>query len=259
MSNSKVRFQLFSDDEVESEEEIYSNTSKPSSSNPSGGAVTPKVDPEQLSKFKELKDVLKLVNPKKYNLIPKNTKICYWTVFETIVFNKYFKKIVDKNGKPSISVGFSTSNHRSYSIPIENIKKLYTYGFIQPEETSQDTESEESDSILKNTILIKKDEWEKIPTGTTISYEKTKDSKMQYRVKFNSIVDGKKGKLMSCTGHTGFNYVIKLTSIAKIYRHILPMDFTIIQLLESVNDLKKRIIVLEKKILKEEDVKKNSR
>lgn len=261
MSNSKVRFQLFSDDEVESDEDTHSMTTRVTPST-SGGASNTNINPDQLTKFKEfkeLKDILKLVNPKKYELIPKNTKICYWTTFETIVFNKYFKKLTEKNGKPSIMVGFSTSSHRSYTIPIENIKKLYTYGYIQPDtETTEDTLSEEGDGLLRNTILVKKEEWEKIPSGTTISYEKAKDSKMKYRIKFNSIIEGKKGKMFSCTGQTGFNYVIKVTSISKIYRHILPMDFTIIQLLETVNDLKKRIIVLEKKVFEKDKNTKKS-
>lgn len=248
MSKSKVRFQLFSDDEMDSEEDMV----HPSKKTVSAGTIqggTSTIKPEQLAKFKELKEVLKLVHPKKYHMIPVNTKICYWTIFDTIVFNKYFKKAVEKDGEPSISIGFNTNNQRSYVVPIKNIKKLYTYGYIQSDSTTSEDSPIEENTLLKNTIPIKKEEWEKIPSGTTISYEKAKDAKMQYRVKFNTIVDGKKGKMMSCTGHTGFNYVIKLSSIAKVYRHILPMDFTIIQLLETVDQLKKRIQILEKKVL----------
>lgn len=251
MLKNKARFKLFSDDESSSsnsESETTTNVATEKKEIRSGGAIdTKEVDKEQMKKFQDMKSVLKLVNPQKYHLIPKNTRICYWTIFNTIIFNKYFKEVDKKTKEPTLRVGFFTSDKRNYTIPLKNIKKIYTYGYI--EEDAEQTEEE--DDPLKNTILIKKNEWEKIPTGTTISYKKTKNGNFTYKVKFNSFIESeKRGKLISLTNITGFNYVIKPNSISEIYRHILPMDFTIIQLLESVNVLKKRVSDLEKIISK---------
>lgn len=248
MSKIKARFQLFSDDEFSSDSDTQPNTSTKSKEVYVGGSTPKEINEEQMKKFQDIKDTLKLVHPQKYDLIPRNTRICYWTIFNTIIFNKYFKEISSDKDIPIIRVGFFTNDKRNYGIPLRNIKKIYTYGYAHED---SHTAKEESDGPLKNTILIKKDEWEKIPTGTTISYKKTKNNKFTYRVRFNSFIDNeKKGRLISLTNITGFNYVIKPNSISEIYRHILPMDFTIIQLLESVNDLKKRVSLLEAKITK---------
>jgi len=252
MSKNKPRFQLFSDDEFSSDISDDDNdddvSTKKESESVLGGKEVKEVNPEQIKKFQELKSVLKLVNPQKYNMIPKNTRVCYWTVFNTIIFNKYFKEIKkDDDSNTILRVGFFTSDKRNYTIPLKNIKKIYTYGYIH----ENNKEEEEVEDPLKNTILIKKNEWEKIPSGTTISYKKSKNNKFTYRVKFNSFVESeKRGRLISLTNVTGFNYVIKPNSISEIYRHILPMDFTIIQLLESVNVLKKRISALENIVIK---------
>lgn len=255
MSKTKVRFQLFSDDELDLSDEDNNSIDNNDRENYESEEEY-NDNKEVLEKFKKIKSTLKLVNPERYNLIPENTRVCYQTTSGSIVLNKYFKLFDSKNNVEFIKFGFSINNRRNYDVHVRKIQKIYTYGIVQggiPSSKNnssiiKNAEDIESENNLKNTILLKKSEWDSIQPGTTISYKKVRDSQFVFRVKFNCIVNGKKGKLFSCTNHTGFNYVIKPVNIEEIYRHILPIDITIIQLLESVENIKKRMNRLEKVI-----------
>lgn len=222
----------------------------------------------QLNMLLKNNKILK-VSSNSYDLIPFNTHVCYVTKVDNVVFNKYFKSINLK--KQLIKFGFSRNpRHKEYNIDLDFIKALYTYGYVKSEgednSSDSDNSSEESkDDIqggtrskvhkkqsetndnLRNTIIIDKKDWVDIQPGTTISYLNKNTKTYVYRAKFNSlIISQKNGKTsFSLTNKTGTRYFINPDNISKIYRHILSIDLTILQLLKSITDLTARVEKLE--------------
>jgi len=197
------------------------------------------------------------VKANKYEEIPINTYVCYSTEAGKVIFNKYLK-YVDSN---TVIFGFSSKpNRKEYPIDIDYITAIYTYGYVKSENEYDSTSGGKVDTAkyivkrtkngdnLRNTIIIEKNDWESIQPGTTISYLNKTTNKYIYKAKFNSIIlNSKNGqKSMSLTNKTGSRYFIKLENIQKMYRHILTIDLTILQLLKSINELTLRVEKLEK-------------
>lgn len=232
MDNKKrVSFAIFSDEEVSSDEEKKNMS----------------IDDTKLKKFDNIKHQLYQVHPDKYADIPYNTKICYITNQGNIVFDKFYKNADQKYMRIGFSKDNSPTKKKNYKIDMPIIMKLYTYGLVIEGGSNRDPN-------LKNTILVKKEEWDDMQSGTVVSYAKKDDQKFVYKAKFNCRIETSNGKIKySLTNQTGFNYVANPEKIDKIYRHLLPIDFTLLQILESINKLKNDVSEINKKIAKMEN------
>jgi hypothetical protein len=167
--------------------------------------------------------------------IKPNTLIQYEKVDGKIVKNKYFKKCDRVAG--SIVVGFYTHGKRNYSESLANIKSIYI----------QSGAANGGADALKDTIEMATDQWKMLRREMIISYQKD-NNEYVYKAKFNAFAKSKEGSTrMSLTSERGFSYIVNPDKILKIYRHITPNDKTLAYVLESLQKLEKRIMVLEQR------------
>jgi hypothetical protein len=180
------------------------------------------------------------------NIIP-NSQICYIKTNGKVILSKYFKFIDIDNNK--LTIGFYIHNKRNYDQKLDDINILYAQNLdTNINNTNQSIVIGGSLNYkLKNTILIKKNEWIDIQPGTIISYQKS-DGNMIYNSKFNAYTTPTEKYpiiKISLTTNIGFTYKINPTNIKKIYRHITSNDKTILQILQKIKILEDRITELE--------------
>ena len=191
------------------------------------------------TEYTELTDFKKLTD------IPINTKLYYLSKNGKKVGIKYFKSydIISKK----LKLGFFTHDARNYEIDIDTIDTLHIN--IPKQKITG------GDDKLKDTIEIDSDEWDKIQSGTVLSYQK-KDGGWVYNAVFNSIVMSKKDNVsrMSLKSASGMIFLANPSKIDKIYRHITPKDKTLIQILQSIKKMELRITRIEKNIFKKDTI-----
>lgn len=203
-----------------------------------------------MQKLINIRTKLTPVDPEDYGSIVLNTKVCYINNRHKAIFLKTFRGY-DKDINVILLHYKYNYKDKFYKQPIEKINQLYIYNNSKivggtPEELKKKEDLKKES--LKNTIVIKEQDWDNINTGTTISYLKT-NGDMTYKVRFNNI-HNKDIKKYSFINKTNGIYFISPFSIAKMYRHILAEDFQTINLLNSIKQINIEINELKKSIHK---------
>ena len=168
--------------------------------------------------------------------IKTNTKICYMNNKDKIIYNKYFKSydvvILAYNAYDNNTQNKKYKNN-IYNLPIR---------ILHINITTRTCQGGTDDPKLKDTIEIKEDNWNSIIPDTVISYKK-KAGDIIYLAKFNDYIIRKKDRSIRFTlsASTGSTYFANPTNMAKIYSHITSKDKTLIQILNKLALLEKRI------------------
>lgn len=174
-----------------------------------------------------------LYDKRKLHLISPNTIIGYKKTNDREIVNKYFKQY-DQVGS-IITVGFYKHDKRNYSESLSNIAFVFAKSISGGEDP------------LKNSIDVPKGEWKSLKRDMVVSYQKNSEEWI-YRTKFNSFIKIKDGSdRMSFTSERGYGYVANPNNIKILRRHITHSDKMTTYLLETLNQLERRVAALEKK------------
>lgn len=218
-----------------------------------------------------------------------------------IIENKYFKSFDSEEN--TIKVGYKPDDNRGYTLKLNNIKdikirkkdkKLLQDGDDEEEEDeveiketkikekkikkdkdNKDNDKDKNDIVkkvysqeeqgiaLKNAMVVKPDDWNKIEVGTRLSYYKT-DGAFTTNVYFDHyFIKNFKDKQVSylrLSNSKGLDktYAIRTSIIFQIYKYIDAQEIRIANMVDIITNMKLKIIEMDKE-MKDLDTKHSTK
>lgn len=213
-----------------------------------------------------------------------------------IIENKYFKSFDSEDN--TIKVGYKPDDNRGYTLKLNNIKDIKIRKkdkkLLQDGDDEEDDEEVEEPKIkekkikkdknkdkdkvdtikkvysqeeqgiaLKNAMVVKPDDWNKIEVGTRLSYYKT-DGSFTTNVYFDHyFIKNFKDKQVSylrLSNSKGLDktYAIRTSIILQIYKYIDAQEIRIANMVDIISNMKLKIIEMDKE-MKDLDTKHSTK